>query len=321
VDHARDLAWAEVKGTMLTSKVCVKADFDAEWFQRWRPIMAHHTANEIRLGQTFLHRKEWELVFICQALEERGLLAAGKRGIGFAVGLEPLPAIFASRGCKILATDRASSGHWTGQWASSKSDLHRPAICDPSVFQTQVDFQQVDMNRVPSHLEDFDFSWSCCALEHLGSLSKGFAFLMNQMRCLKPGGTAVHTMEFNLSSNRRTIARGDTAVYRKRDVEKFLHLAEREGHTVAAVDFSSGDDPLDRFIARPPWYDLNSNLAHLRLRIGPFTCTSLALIMTKGIAKRKAGLLRFRLPGRLRPFLTARLGGSTGHDFREPQDA
>jgi len=284
----------------------MKGDFDAAWFQRWRPIMVHHTANEIRLGQAFLHRKEWELVFICQALEERGLLASGKSGIGFAVGLEPLPAIFAGKGCKILATDRGSSGHWKGQWASGKSDLSRSQLCDPSVFESNVDFQQIDMNRIPWQLGNFDFSWSCCALEHLGSLRKGFAFLLNQMRCLKPGGTAVHTMEFNLSSNRRTIARGDTVAYRKRDIEKFLQLAEREGHSVASVDFSPGDDPLDQFIARPPWDDMTSNLAHLRLRIGPFVCTSLALIMTKGTVKKRSGLLPFRVPGRLRPLLASR---------------
>jgi SAM-dependent methyltransferase len=279
---------------MLLSKICTKADFDAEWFQRWRPMMVHHTANGIRLGRTFLHRKEWELVFICQALEERGLLTPGKRGIGFAVGLEPLPAILASRGCKVLATDKKtdSGGHWEGQWASGKSDLSRPQVCDPSVLESNVDFRSLDMNNIPSNLQDFDFSWSCCALEHLGSLRKGLVFLMNQMRCLKPGGTAVHTLEFNLSSNKRTVKSGDTAVYRRTDIERFAELARREGHAVEEIDFSSGDDPLDQFIARPPWDDTASNLAHLRLMIGPFVCTSLALIMTKGTATKRFGLLR-----------------------------
>ena len=37
-----------------------------------------------------LHRKMWEWLFIAEALRERGMLAAGRRGVGFGVGQEPL---------------------------------------------------------------------------------------------------------------------------------------------------------------------------------------------------------------------------------------
>ena len=40
-----------------------------------------------------------------QALWERGCIAKDKKGLVFAVGTEPLPAMFASFGCYILATD------------------------------------------------------------------------------------------------------------------------------------------------------------------------------------------------------------------------
>ncbi|HET8924180.1 MAG TPA: class I SAM-dependent methyltransferase [Candidatus Acidoferrum sp.] len=270
---------------MLTSKLCAKSDFETEWFQRWRPIMAHYAGNNIRLGGAFLHRKEWELVFICQALDERGLLERGKKGIGFAVGREPLPAIFASRGCDILATDNSSdsNGAWSDQWASGKSDLSQPEICDPSVLESHVEFRQIDMNHIPMLVNEFDFSWSCCALEHLGSLQSGFSFLFSQLQCLKPGGVAVHTMEFNLSSNWRTIETGQTVLYRRKDVERFVKFVDSQGHVVEAVDFTEGRDPADRFIARQPWDDLKKNVAHLRLKIGGFVCTSLALIIRKGL--------------------------------------
>ena len=290
---------------MLRGKICNKTDFDAGWFQPWRPMMAQHTANNIRLGGPHLHRKEWELVFVCQVLEERGLLQPGKRGVGLAVGLEPLPAIFVSRGCKILATDKSSDsgGHWQGQWASGKSDLSRPQLCDSTLLEANLDFQQVDMNDIPSHLHGFDFSWSCCALEHLGSLNKGLQFLINQMELLKPGGTAVHTTEFNLSSNGPTLTRGETVAYRRRDAEKLEKLARLRGHSMDPVDFSQGNDPLDRFIASPPWDDTTLNLAHLRLKIGPYVCTSMGLIMTKGAAATTPGLL-----GRLKERLQLLLG-------------
>lgn len=62
---------------MLTSKLCVKEDFDRDWFQPWRKIMSSQYANHIRLGGPFLHRKEWEFVTVSQALEERGVLLPG----------------------------------------------------------------------------------------------------------------------------------------------------------------------------------------------------------------------------------------------------
>ena len=56
-------------------------------------------------GMPRWHRKLWEYVMICQALWERGMLRAGRRGCGFGVGQEPLPALFASLGCEVLAAD------------------------------------------------------------------------------------------------------------------------------------------------------------------------------------------------------------------------
>ena len=44
-------------------------------------------------------------------------------------------------------------------------------------------------------------------------------FVINSMRVLKPGGVAVHTTEFNLSSNDDTIEARDLCVYRRRDIE------------------------------------------------------------------------------------------------------
>ena len=53
-----------------------------------------------------LHRKMWEWLFIAEALRERGMLAAGRSGLGFGVGQEPLVALFAAAGCDVVATDQ-----------------------------------------------------------------------------------------------------------------------------------------------------------------------------------------------------------------------
>ena len=41
------------------------------------------------------HRKLWEFVFICCWVTNEDLLVAGKKGVGFGVGGEPLPSLFA----------------------------------------------------------------------------------------------------------------------------------------------------------------------------------------------------------------------------------
>ena len=71
-----------------------------------------------RLGQApRYHRKQWEYVYVLQALWERGLLAPGRSGLGFGVGREPLAAVMAASGCRILATDQETSGRGAETWA------------------------------------------------------------------------------------------------------------------------------------------------------------------------------------------------------------
>ena len=43
--------------------------------------------------------------------------------------------------------------------------------------------------------------------------------MLDSLRFLRPGGIAIHTTEFNVSSNDNTVADGDTVIYRKRDIE------------------------------------------------------------------------------------------------------
>ena len=46
-----------------------------------------------------------EFIFILEKLRLNGCLEAGKKGLGFGVGTEPLSSYFVSQGCVVLATD------------------------------------------------------------------------------------------------------------------------------------------------------------------------------------------------------------------------
>lgn len=76
------------------------------------------------------------------------------------------------------------------------------------------------MNAINANLQDYDFCWSSCALEHLGDLRRGFDFIINSVeKTLKVGGIACHTTEFNLSPNDTTVASGPTVLYRRKDLD------------------------------------------------------------------------------------------------------
>lgn len=230
------------------------------------------------------HRKVWEWVFIIQALSERGLLQEGCRGLGFGVGQDPLAALFASEGCEIVATDLgpAADAHWaaTNQHASGLAHLNQDGICDPPVFDRAVRFCDVDMRDIPSDLRGFDFTWSACAFEHLGSLAAGQEFILRQMDCLRPGGYAVHTTEFNVSSNTRTVGAGETVLYRRRDLDYLARALRSLGHAVE-IDYETGTSPADLHVDHPPWSG-----PHLKIQLGRYVATSMAMIIEKGPPSR-----------------------------------
>lgn len=245
--------------------------------------MEAYTRYGIPFGSQFLQRKEWEFVTIAQALSERGMLEQNRKGVGFGVGRELLPALFANHGCRVLATDKVDDcgGVWHDHWPKNREALAYPAICSRDSFDANVTFERIDMNAIPRTITDYDFSWSCSSLEHLGSLQNGVEFLLRQMDCLKPDGWAIHTTEFNLFSNYGTLASPRTVLYRRCDIKQLEVELSRRGHSLAPVDFNPGSEIEDWFIAHPPFDDARKNLAHLRTLLGPYVCTSLLLIIQK----------------------------------------
>jgi hypothetical protein len=261
---------------LLQSKLCVEADFHTEWFKKWSKMLDEKSP--------ILQRKTWEFITVAQALNERNMITEGKRGLGFGVGKEPLPSLFASRHCYITATDinadsqKAKLWQKTEEHSSQLQELFRKDICDFNTFEKYVSFQSVDMNEIPVDLTDFDFTWSSCAFEHLGSIQKGIDFVINQMSCLKKGGWAVHTTEFNLTSNNHTFETENLVLFRRRDIEQLIDILNKKGFYVEELDTSVGLSDNDFFIDYPPF---KQHKSHLKVRFNHFITTSLVLIIQK----------------------------------------
>jgi hypothetical protein len=133
------------------------------------------------------------------------------------------------------------------------------------------------MNAIPADIKRFDFNWSSCSFEHLGSIGKGLVFLENQLETLRPGGWAVHTTEFNISSNDKTLDSGDTVIFRMRDIEAFAARIRKKGHFVEEFDYSLGGLPEDFQVDVSP----HTQEVHLKLQIGEYVVTSIGIIMQK----------------------------------------
>ncbi|HUZ62674.1 MAG TPA: class I SAM-dependent methyltransferase, partial [Acetobacteraceae bacterium] len=247
------------------SQGCTQAQFDTDTYRYW--------CAEIREPPRH-HRKQWEFCYILQALAANGALAPERRGVGYGVGTEPLTAVFAARGCTVLATDlepdAAAKAGWvdTNQHASQMAALNTRGICAPGQFAHNVSFRAVDMNHIPPDLTDFDFTWSACCLEHLGSITNGLAFIENSVATLRPGGIAVHTTELNCSSDDETIESGATVLFRKQDIRALCARLRKAGHHVV-LNFNLGDLPLDGYIDVPPY----TSDRHLKLQIAQYAST------------------------------------------------
>jgi len=272
----------------LTCKPSTQHDIASDWVAFW--------CAELKIPLVF-HRKLWELAYVLQAIHENGLLRAGMRGLGFGCGQEPLPSYFASHNVSIMMTDlppddRASFG-WaaTGQHAATLERGFQTHLVERAQFERHVSLRHVDMNEIPSDLRDYDFCWSICALEHLGSIEKGLAFIENAMETLRPGGLAVHTTEFNFLNDEETIDNWPTVLFqRKHFVEIAARLRDR-GHKVAELDFDVGHEPLDKFIDIPPFaFSWNENMRqtwglrsdHIKVSVDGFASTCFGIIAVKG---------------------------------------
>jgi len=261
----------------LGSQLCTQKQFKSPIYKRW--------CSEIREVARF-HRKQWEFVYILEALRRYGMLAEGKTGLGFGCGREPLPAVMAGYGCQVLATDldpeRALNEGWraTSQHVADIEELfeHSRGIVDKETFFRSVRYREVDMNNIPSDLTgQFDFVWSACSLEHLGSLEHGTKFILNSLQCLKPGGVAVHTTEFNLSSDTNTCEIQSLSIFRKQDILKIFETADLHGFKYEPLNTNAGNSLLDNYIDIPPYLDD----PHIKVLVSAFVTTSVGIVLRR----------------------------------------
>jgi hypothetical protein len=271
----------------LGSRASTQADMESDWVAHW--------CAELKVPVIY-HRKLWEFAYVLQTLYNTRMLRDGARGLGFGVGIEPLASYFAANGVRATisdldADDQRTKDWWSGtaQHASKLLDAHHSDLVSRERFLELVDFRVVDMNAIPADLTGYDFCWSTCALEHLGSIEHGLAFIENSLATLRPGGVAIHTTELNINPLGATLDHASTVLFQQQHFEALAARLEAAGHRVAPLNFKTGKKPLDRFIDLPPWKDgtnavLTGRLGtqqHLKLAIDGYVVTCFGITVIK----------------------------------------
>ena len=261
-------------GPFMQYSTCSTRDFYHPQFMRYSAMVGHPVP--------FYHRKLWEWVYCLHHAHASGAVRPGNRGLVFGVGSEHIPAPLAKAGMAITATDAPPEigANWTGGGQFSTALATIPNLdMERAAFERQVSFEPCDMNDITPSLTGFDLCWSSCALEHLGTLRKGIDFIINSVeKTLKPGGVAIHTTEFNLSSNAETLDSGWCVLYRRRDFDDLVTELRDRGHEVDTFAVAPDSTVIDGFVDRPPYVQK----PHLKLELEGFVTTSAGIVIRRG---------------------------------------
>lgn len=270
-----DVYRVDPNADFMVYSTCSSRDFFHPEFQRLSTL--------IGIPPVF-HRKYWEWVYVVHHAYRTGAVRPGARGLVFGVGQETLPAVFAASGMHVTATDAPVEIGVGAGWQSGNEFAQALAAMpngtlDREEFERLVEWRECDMNNIDPALTDYDFCWSSCCFEHLGDLQKGIDFVVNSVeKTLRLGGIAIHTTEFNLSSNEDTVESGQTVIYRRKDIEQLISELRQRGHAVDALKIAPDSLAIDSYVDTPPYHAP----PHLKLALDGYTSTSVGLVVRRG---------------------------------------
>jgi SAM-dependent methyltransferase len=176
-----------MKNLNLSSKLCDAAD----WF---RPEVPEIINCELRETPRF-HRKQWEFAMIFLALRQRGLLKSDKVGLSMGGGRERLLYALAQHIKQLVVTDiYASQTSWDCARTNDPETFIRSNKPFP-VDDTKFKVLRMDMRDLQFPDQTFDFCYSSCAIEHIGTHTDFLRHLNEVARVLKDDGIYVMTTE------------------------------------------------------------------------------------------------------------------------------
>lgn len=170
------------------SKICDAADFfDPEYLD---------VVKNRFLEAPVLHRKQWEFGMIFLTLKKAQMLEDNKRGLSMGSGKEVLLYAVARQVKHLNVTDLYSTESlWECAKTTDPDEFIRKNKPFP-VEEDKISAQRMDMRHLAFADCAFDFAYSSCAFEHIGTDDDFLQHLNEVYRVLKDGGVYVLTTEF-----------------------------------------------------------------------------------------------------------------------------
>lgn len=248
-------------------QLCTAAQFQEPAFQT---ILA---AMGVRPGRT---RALWEQAWIVATLAAQGLVEPGRSGLGIETGRERIAALVAARGVQVRATGTAEAEPRAIE--KRRLQLFHPEAVHIEDFDERVTFHPLVPGQVGTLTgESFDFCWSIGLADRLGSVAAMLDLIEASLVPLRPGGLALHTMGFNLSSDTHTWELPGLVLLRRRDIEELAERLASAGHRLLPLNLHPGTTPADEEVAHEV-----GPVPALRQRHGVAVATSLGLAVRKG---------------------------------------
>jgi len=226
------------------------------------------------------HRKLWEYAVVLQAFYEAGVLKPNARALGFGVGNEPLPSYLASLGMQVLASDMAG--------VADPEAIFQERFLPRDAFEARVEVSDIHFGRLndPS-LRDFDACWSCSVVGALGDEHIAEEAMIKSMDVLRPGGVAVHVMEFAFAPD--VPEERNDIFFPRSFFESLARGLNGRGHKVRPLSFALGSHPLDAYVdiaaldvdgaeALEGLWSFDPPAPHLKVAMGDVMTTSFVLI-------------------------------------------
>jgi hypothetical protein len=222
-------------------------------------------------------RAKWEHAWMISVLATAGLIAPGRRGLAIDAARERVASLVASRGAEVLAI-----GSETGDeraMEARRSRLFYPEIIHIEEFDRLVRFAAFEPTAIGSFPEaSMDFCFSFGMPGRLRSIEATLAFLEASLAPLRPGGLALHCLDFNLTSDKTTWELPNLVILRRSDIETLAERLAPAGHRIIGFNTHPGTEQMDEQVSAAP----TSTRGH-RQRHGVVVATSF------GLAIRKAG--------------------------------
>lgn len=179
--------------------------------------------------------ERWGAAYVLQVLGCYGMLAAGARGLGVGAGGSPVADLVAEAEASVVVLGRRED-------AAAADAGWQVSGTDADASHRNVSYRDAEHGQIPRDLVNFDFLWTDRIVSRAGSVAEGINLAQKAMTSLRPGGLAVHLIDFALTRESRDEVAG-IAAFARTDLDRLALLLISRGHEVAQIKVDAHKPP------------------------------------------------------------------------------